>query len=108
MGQEWKRNRLEVLRYCALRIGLPTFRHILWAFLNFLHPLSPVPKDPPAGRRRVGMRWFRSNIRLGSRLALFALAVQMALSLGHVHLLHHLSAMVGATTSRLGARRCSS
>lgn len=31
------------------------------------------------------MRWFRSNIRSGSRLALFALAVQMALSLGHVH-----------------------
>ncbi len=31
------------------------------------------------------MRWFRSNIHLGSRLALFALAVQMALSLGHVH-----------------------
>ncbi len=31
------------------------------------------------------MRWFRSNIRSGSRLALFALAVQMALSLGHIH-----------------------
>jgi hypothetical protein len=32
------------------------------------------------------MRWFRLNMRLGSRLALFALAVQMQLSLGHVHL----------------------
>ena len=31
------------------------------------------------------MRWFRLNIRLGSRLALFALAVQTQLSLGHVH-----------------------
>ena len=31
------------------------------------------------------MRWFRSNMRLGSRLALFALAAQMALSLGHIH-----------------------
>ncbi len=31
------------------------------------------------------MRWFRSNIRLGSRLALFALAVQILLSFGHVH-----------------------
>lgn len=32
------------------------------------------------------MRWFRSNIRFGSRLALFALAVQIALSFAHVHL----------------------
>ena len=31
------------------------------------------------------MRWFRSNMRSSARLALFALAVQMALSLGHVH-----------------------
>jgi hypothetical protein len=32
------------------------------------------------------MRWFRSHIGLGSRLALFALAVQLALSFAHVHL----------------------
>ena len=31
------------------------------------------------------MHWFRSNIRLGARLALLALAVQIALSFGHVH-----------------------
>jgi hypothetical protein len=31
------------------------------------------------------MFWFRSNIRLGSRLALFALAVQIVLSFGHFH-----------------------
>ena len=31
------------------------------------------------------MRWFRSKLHLGSRLALFALAVQMMLSFGHVH-----------------------
>jgi hypothetical protein len=31
------------------------------------------------------MKWVRSNIRLGSRLALFALAVQLALSFGHFH-----------------------
>ncbi|HEY1544576.1 MAG TPA: DUF2946 family protein [Xanthobacteraceae bacterium] len=31
------------------------------------------------------MRWFRTNIRFGSRLALFALAVQIVLSFGHVH-----------------------
>jgi uncharacterized iron-regulated membrane protein len=31
------------------------------------------------------MKWFRSNIRHGSRLALFALALQFALSFGHFH-----------------------
>jgi hypothetical protein len=31
------------------------------------------------------MKWFRSNIEHGSRLALFALAVQFVLSFGHFH-----------------------
>lgn len=31
------------------------------------------------------MKWFRSNIRHGARLALLALAVQFALSFGHFH-----------------------
>src|SRR3984957_14385394 len=31
------------------------------------------------------MRWFRANRILGSRLALFALAVQFVLAFGHVH-----------------------
>jgi len=31
------------------------------------------------------MKWFRSNVKRGSRLALFALAVQFALSFGHFH-----------------------
>jgi hypothetical protein len=31
------------------------------------------------------MKWFRSNIQHGSRLALFALAVQLVLSFGHFH-----------------------
>ena len=31
------------------------------------------------------MKWFRQNIRTGSRLALFALAVQFVLSFGHSH-----------------------
>ena len=31
------------------------------------------------------MYWFRSHIRLGARLALLALAVQIVLSFGHVH-----------------------
>jgi Protein of unknown function (DUF2946) len=36
-------------------------------------------------RASIGMKWFRSNIKHGSRLALFALAVQFALSFGHFH-----------------------
>ena len=31
------------------------------------------------------MKWIRSNIRHGSRTALFALAIQFALSFGHFH-----------------------
>jgi hypothetical protein len=31
------------------------------------------------------MKWFRSNVKYGSRLALFAFAVQFALSFGHFH-----------------------
>ena len=31
------------------------------------------------------MKWFRRNIRTGSRLALFALALQFALAFGHSH-----------------------
>src|SRR5258708_32224824 len=31
------------------------------------------------------MKWFRRNIKTGSRLALFALALQFVLSFGHSH-----------------------
>ena len=31
------------------------------------------------------MSWFRSNIKYGSRVALFALAIQFVLSFGHFH-----------------------
>ena len=31
------------------------------------------------------MKWFRNNVRTGSRLALFALAIQFVLSFGHFH-----------------------
>jgi Protein of unknown function (DUF2946) len=34
---------------------------------------------------RNGMKWFRSKLRHGSRLALFAFVVQFALSFGHFH-----------------------
>jgi hypothetical protein len=43
---------------------------------------TPWSSDAKA---HIGMKWFRSNIKRGSRLALFALAVQFALSFGHFH-----------------------
>jgi hypothetical protein len=33
----------------------------------------------------VGMKWFRANIKHGTRLALLALAIQFVLSFGHFH-----------------------
>ena len=47
------------------------------------------------------MRWFRSNIRVGSRLALFALAVQFLLSFGHFHAGSAQPAFVGASQSAI-------
>jgi hypothetical protein len=36
-------------------------------------------------KARVGMKWFRSNVKYGARLALLALAIQFGLSFGHFH-----------------------
>jgi hypothetical protein len=38
-----------------------------------------------AVKARTDMKWFRSNIRMGSRFALFALVIQFLLSFGHFH-----------------------
>ena len=43
------------------------------------------------------MRWFRSRSRAGSYLALFALAFQLAVSFGHVHLERIAPPSVGAS-----------
>lgn len=45
----------------------------------------------------VGMKWFRAHIRNGAKLALFALAVQIVLSLGHIHLDDIHAAPIGST-----------
>ena len=47
------------------------------------------------------MKWFRSNIKSGARLALLALFVQLALSFGHLHALAVPSA--DATTTALAS-----
>jgi hypothetical protein len=47
------------------------------------------------------MKWFRSNIKTGSRLALLALAIQFALSFGHFHgLAAHAAPAIQADTAR--------
>jgi hypothetical protein len=43
------------------------------------------------------MNWFRSRSRVGSYLALLALAFQLAVSFGHVHLEHMVPVSAGAT-----------
>jgi hypothetical protein len=44
-----------------------------------------VSSPEAAVKAHSGMNWLRSNIRLESRLGLFALALQFALSFGHFH-----------------------
>ncbi|MGA8903122.1 DUF2946 family protein [Bradyrhizobium sp.] len=45
------------------------------------------------------MLWFRSHIRDGSRLALFALAIQLYVTFGHVHLDGLVGGMVHSATT---------
>jgi hypothetical protein len=47
------------------------------------------------------MKWFRSNVRLGSHLALFALAIQFLLAFGHFHGSGQASALPDAKRSGL-------
>ncbi|MGZ3325811.1 MAG: DUF2946 family protein [Xanthobacteraceae bacterium] len=48
--------------------------------------LSDGPLHPVRRASATTMHWFRSRSRWGSYLALFALAFQLALTFGHVHL----------------------
>src|SRR5215470_9011362 len=47
--------------------------------------IGSVGRPARGSHERALMHWFRTNIRLGARLALLALAVQVVLSFGHVH-----------------------
>jgi hypothetical protein len=49
------------------------------------------------------MNWFRSHSRLGSGLALVSLALQLALSFGHVHRKDILGPAAHAATSAMAA-----
>lgn len=43
------------------------------------------------------MKWFRSNVRHGARLALFAMLVQFALTFGHSHWFAHATPLATAS-----------
>ena len=47
------------------------------------------------------MKWFRKHIKTGSRLALFALAIQFALSFGHFHAIAAPAIAAGLTQADL-------
>jgi hypothetical protein len=51
------------------------------------------------------MRWIRTKIRIGSGLALFALAIQLLLSFGHIHLAaaSNPSSSIAVATSTAGS-----
>ena len=40
---------------------------------------------PPRDKASIVVKWFRNNVKHGSRLALLALAIQFGLSFGHFH-----------------------
>lgn len=46
------------------------------------------------------MKWFRSNIRHGARLAFFAMLVQLALTFGHSHWFAHAAALAQSTVQQ--------
>lgn len=51
------------------------------------------------------MKWFRSNIRHGVRLALFALLVQFALSFGHSHGFVHAAPLLQSSRQQADGQR---
>lgn len=46
------------------------------------------------------MKWFRSNVRHGARLALFAMLVQFALTFGHSHWFAQAAALAHSTVQQ--------
>ena len=49
------------------------------------------------------MKWFRSNIRHGARLALFAMLVQFALTFGHSHWFAQAAPLATASLQQTGS-----
>lgn len=51
------------------------------------------------------MKWFRSNIRHGARLALFAMLVQLGLTFGHSHWFAQAAPLAQATLQQTGGAK---
>ena len=69
----------EFIRAGRLRLTRPVLPAMLYCNVG----AAEMPWLPTQGP--IGMKWFRSNIKHGSRLALLALAIQFVLSFGHFH-----------------------
>ena len=63
-----------------MNTSLGAVPEMLYYYIDWSGRSSRTPAEAHAD-----MKWFRSNIRRGSRLALFALAIQFLLSFGHFH-----------------------
>jgi hypothetical protein len=79
-----------------MNTSLGTVGEMLYYYIERLDRSSLTPAEA-----HDDMKWFRSNIRRGSRLALFALAVQFLLSFGHFHANSAQAAPAAATQSAL-------
>jgi hypothetical protein len=79
-----------------MNTSLGTVREMLYYYIERSDRSSVTPAEA-----HNDMKWFRSNIRRGSRLALFALAVQFLLSFGHFHASSAQAAPAVATQSAL-------
>ena len=53
---------------------------------------------------RFQMKWFRSNIRHGARLAMFAMLVQFALTFGHSHWFAQAAPLASSGSARARVR----
>src|SRR5438093_3038220 len=75
------------LRNVELRQGRQVGCRLTPCRLSRCHNVTLGLAEMPVRPRRgcVVVNWFRKHLKHGSRLALFALAIQFALSFGHFH-----------------------
>ena len=64
-----------------------------------------TPRDWRLAMAGFQMKWFRSNIRHGARLALFAMLVQLALTFGHSHWFAQAAPLAQATLQQTGGAK---
>jgi hypothetical protein len=69
--------------------------------MSYCNKMGARTADTPI-KAHARMKWFRSKVKLGSRLALFALAIQLLLSFGHFHGSSVQAAFASADAKRSG------